>query len=87
MGGHDHTEERAVRLEQLLGRLSASAEQPELVSSQGAAFTVEPRMIDGYVPPTFDEEDWPEGATVLLIEAPGAVGKSAAAQLTPGLRL
>lgn len=80
MGGHDHTEEQAVRLEQLLNRLTASTEQPELVSPQGEAFDTEPRMIDGYVPPTFDEDDWPEGATVLLVEAPGAVGKTAAAQ-------
>ncbi|MGH3972790.1 MAG: hypothetical protein ACRDS9_05635 [Pseudonocardiaceae bacterium] len=68
-----------MQLELLAKRLPALLSQPLLEQSQGEAFDVSPQVIDGYVSPTISIIDWPENASVLLIEAPGAVGKSAAA--------
>jgi hypothetical protein len=69
-----------MHLTQLVARLPGVDQQPVLADSQGAAFVVDPRSPDGYVSPTFAVEAWDDGSTVLLIEAPGAVGKSAAAE-------
>lgn len=66
-------------LDNLVGRLPAVGVAPKVVSDQGKAFEVKPTSITGYVEPTFTEKHWPEGASVLLIEAAGAVGKSSTA--------
>ncbi|MGN6250269.1 MAG: hypothetical protein ACTHNS_00480 [Marmoricola sp.] len=50
-----------------------------LAVEQGEALDPAPTTVPGYVPPTLTESDWPSGATVVLVEAAGAVGKSAAA--------
>lgn len=49
---------------------------PPQPSGQHAAFEVSPKVIEHFVPPTFEIVDWPESAGVLVIEAPGAVGKT-----------
>ncbi|WP_344005938.1 hypothetical protein, partial [Nocardioides lentus] len=43
------------------------------------AFVAAPAPVPGYVKPRFLERSWPQEAAVLLVEAPGAVGKSSAA--------
>ncbi len=68
-----------MRLEELLDRLPRNAEVPRLVAPQGDAFDASPQTVPGYVSPTFTVTDWPGNSAVLLIEAAGAVGKSAAA--------
>lgn len=69
-----------MHLTQLVAQLPGADQQPVLAESQGDAFVVDPRPPDGYVSPTFAVETWDEGSTVLLVEAPGAVGKSVAAE-------
>lgn len=68
-----------MQLEQLAQKLPRLAAQPELVAAQGEALSVSPIRIPGYVSPTVTVLDWPANAPVLLVEAAGAVGKSAAA--------
>lgn len=70
---------RVQQLSQLARELVRCDEQPVLVAGQGLAFDVAPAAVPGYVQPSVTIEDWPDGATVLLMEAAGAVGKSAAA--------
>jgi hypothetical protein len=69
-----------MNLQEFLQRLPRMASPISLVVDQGEAFDPSPEPVAGYVPPTFTEADWPAGATVVLIEAAGAVGKTAAAQ-------
>lgn len=45
----------------------------------GDAFDPVPAPVPGYVPPTISVAEWPPEAGVVLVEAAGAVGKSAAA--------
>jgi hypothetical protein len=46
---------------------------------QGPAFNTVPAAVEGFVQPSFEVETWPESASVLVVTAPGAVGKSATA--------
>jgi hypothetical protein len=64
----------------LVERLPRLAEQPRLEVPQGPALSVTPERTAGYVEPSFVAVDWPADAAVLLVEAAGAVGKSAAAE-------
>jgi hypothetical protein len=68
-----------MQFSELVAALPGGAQQPVVLFSQGEAFEAEPNPVAGYVRPTFKVQDWPDAASVLLIEAPGAVGKSAAA--------
>ncbi len=73
-------------LDQLRQLLPTNAAQPVVLAPQGEAFNVNPLPVPGYVTPSVVVHAWPPGASVLLIEAAGAVGKSAAAQaLAAGL--
>lgn len=65
---------------QLTKRLPSLQEQPEIVMNQDKALTTTPARLQGFVAPTLDVVDWPDGATVLLVEAAGAVGKTTAAE-------
>jgi hypothetical protein len=67
-----------MRLETFIERLPTQDEPPEVEVPQGQAFNVAPDLVPGYVSPTLTVVDWPPDASVVLIEAPGAVGKSAA---------
>lgn len=64
----------------LLERLPQRDHQPHLEVPQGESLSVTPARASGYVEPAFLEIDWPTNAAVLLVEAAGAVGKSAAAE-------
>jgi hypothetical protein len=68
-----------MRLSDLTSRLPANAQPPRLVTDVGAAFEVPASSPAGYVEPDLIIKQWPVGASVLLIEAAGAVGKSSAA--------
>ena len=69
-----------MQLNDLVERLPRNDVQPEILVPQGDAFDVNPTTIAGFVAPTLTVSDWPKNASVLLIEAAGAVGKSATAQ-------
>lgn len=68
-----------MQFQDFLKRLPQMSSPIELAVAQGDALDSQPEPIPGYVPPTFTESDWPTGATVVLVEAAGAVGKTAAA--------
>lgn len=68
-----------MRFQALIESLPRNDEQPGLEAPQ-KALTVEPATIPGFVAPEFEIIDHPEDAGVLLIEAAGAVGKSATAE-------
>lgn len=68
-----------MQLAALAAKLPGNSVQPVVEVDQGPAFDVAPGEVPGYVAPSVTIEDWPEGAPVLLMEAAGAVGKSAAA--------
>lgn len=69
-----------MQLRDLLSHLPAM-DGPISAPAHGyTSLSLDPEAVPGYVPPTFTVSDWPEGASVLLIEAAGAVGKSAAAR-------
>lgn len=69
-----------MKLTELVQRLPQNEEPPEVAAPQGQAFDATPVQVSGYIEPSFIVKAWPENASVLLVEAPGAVGKSAAAQ-------
>jgi hypothetical protein len=69
-----------LRFDKLANALPANAAQPQAAGGLPKAFDLTPAEVDGYVKPRFVVTDWPKDAAVLLIEAPGAVGKSAAAR-------
>lgn len=64
---------------EFLKRLPMMDKPLTLAVPQGEALTASPQSAPGYVPPTLSELEWPSGAAVVLVEAAGAVGKSAAA--------
>lgn len=68
-----------MQLNDFLRRLPAMTTPLGLGLSQGQALEPQPAKLPGYVAPTLTEVDWPADATVVLVEAPGAVGKSASA--------
>lgn len=68
-----------MQFQEFLKRLPKMEAPLQLAVAQGEAFEAAPTSIAGYVPPTFSESEWPLGASVVLVEAAGAVGKSAAA--------
>ena len=70
----------AILLDDILSQLPKRTEQPLIKTDQGEAFSISPDPIEGYVSPTVTITSWPQNACVLLIEAPGAVGKSELAQ-------
>lgn len=49
-------------------------------TDQGLALEAKAAEVPGFVAPTLAPADWPEQARVVLVEAAGAVGKSAAAR-------
>lgn len=51
----------------------------DLSPTRKTALDAKPSTVDGYVTPTFKLNLWPENAAVVLVEAPGAVGKTSAA--------
>ena len=68
-----------MQFQDFLKRLPTMDSTLAIATDQGYALDVTPAAVPGYVPPTLSEVDWPVGATVVLVEAAGAVGKSAAA--------
>lgn len=73
------TSEICLEFRELVDRLPRRPQQPTLQTPQGEALSVTPSRAEGYVEPSFVEVEWPADAAVLLVEAAGAVGKSAAA--------
>lgn len=68
-----------MHITRLLERLEGNTAPPDASNYAGNAFIAVAKEPIGYVPPMLTVENWPAGAGALLIEAPGAVGKSAAA--------
>lgn len=68
-----------ISFDQVVSRLPSLARPPEPVGDH-PAFEVSPDTIDNFVSPTFETLNWPHSAGVLLIEAPGAVGKTVTAE-------
>lgn len=68
-----------MRFPEFLKRFPAIASTLAIAGDQREALDVDPLVVPGYVPPTLSVVEWPECATVVLVEAAGAVGKSAAA--------
>lgn len=73
-------ESESTSLQELAKLLRANDAAPISEKSVGRGFITDPSPVPGYVWPTLTIESWPANATVLLIEAAGAVGKTAAAQ-------
>ncbi|MEI7057793.1 hypothetical protein WBG06_18350 [Nocardioides sp. CCNWLW239] len=73
-------EPETTSLQKLAQLLPANDTAPVPSSSVGRGFIAKPTAVPGYVWPTLTVESWPTNSTVLLIEAAGAVGKTAAAQ-------
>ncbi len=68
-----------MHLTQFLKRFPNMNGKLTLATPQGGALDASPNPVAGYVAPTLTESTWPPGASVVLVEAPGAVGKTAAA--------
>lgn len=68
-----------MQFQDFLKRLPRMVDPLTLAVEQGDALDPKPEEVPGYVPPTLTESSWPADATVVLVEAAGAVGKSAAA--------
>lgn len=66
---------RRMTFSEILSKLPAIPAPPQ-PAGQHAAFEASPQVIEHFVPPTFETVEWPQNAGVLLIEAPGAVGKT-----------
>ena len=64
---------------ELIAKLPSRAEFVQEKVPQGLAFVDRPAEGPGYIMPSFEVIKWPVDASVLVIEAAGAVGKSAAA--------
>lgn len=70
-----------MRLHNLVQRLPKSdASLVMLAEEADHAFDVAATAIEGYVQPHIIVNTWPATASILVVEAPGAVGKSAAAR-------
>ncbi|WP_155856030.1 hypothetical protein [Cellulomonas sp. URHD0024] len=67
-----------MRFEAFLAQLPAMPSPLSPAAALADAFDVSPKAVEGYVYPTITSVDWPAGASVVLVEAAGAVGKSAA---------
>ncbi len=62
-----------------VNRLSPLAEVIKTTPGRKTALEANPTAAEGYVSPSFKVTSWPNDAAVILVEAPGAVGKSSAA--------
>lgn len=69
-----------MRLEEFVSRFCLLEMPVESDSATGRAITLQADPVEGYVAPTITAMDWPDNASAVLVEAPGAVGKSAAAR-------
>lgn len=68
-----------MRFDDFTSRFTSLEHKVRADSYRGSAFEAAPELVPGFVPPELETDDWDQSSRVVLVEAAGAVGKSATA--------